>query len=1776
MCDTNTKAVLELWKFNVQGSSGDYISIGDGNFETYSFSGRDSVSTNIYRYCMNKGNYKLRLGSSSRLGWPQGAYLEMYLYDELNNRVSIGRRTLHDITNMYIPFSTTLDLPKEDKEWFVYVGQSEPAADWTNTPGSASAEWQSYHLENGVGPAVDRPVWFIKRQVQINSIDNQVQSYELSVYCRSGVVVYVNNKEIYRANVVDQPVTSNSTITGGSSSPYWHHVTGLRTDWNPGVNNLAIAVVNTPANRNITIDANVRLYFSLSSDSFPRTEGLEVIASNARTGYPASNLIDSDYNTYTLMSRPADVNSTVYWDVHFLHDSSELINYYCVVVNPVAARYDPVMWTVYGSNVRSDDMEQWTELQSVKHVKWTVRGQPGCFYMPTVNQAYRYYRFELQENAGQVPDNLYSLGELELYTMHIAGMNDIDLSYSPNTITAYYGFPLNSMQPTQPSFRQCYTTPALPSGISIDANTGVISGTPVAAMEMTTYSVTCVNPRGTVRMTTVTITIQQCAAPNLPFILDIPNVGAYGSNNRMELKSGGSTIMSVNSFANFNSHQYTVCGQPSFYSLTLQTEDNGRSDRYVIVRLADNRELFRMPFPSLMSSNSHEFYPFYSVDASSSWRYQYGEQPLEGWEVNNGTDTWATAEAGNFPATESIAQYYTTTFTVSDTTKFVAVETQLRQQAGVIVRLNGQLIMMSNIPVGSVANTTLASAQYVVAQVRKNSNANRNLLQATNVLAVEIHRGATIPSTNVFQVKFLLLPDNQPRMMEGSVRSTVEGIAEHPVSMAMDQNSNTYYEHRGICEGTDLIWSYDGASQHYINKYWMSIGYICTNMLPTSWNLYGSRDGSSWTLLDVKSGITWSNLVETNVYSFANNNNYALFKIHVTQCQGTRLSETCPYTGLHVNAISFGVGAADYTNVCEAADGFNSVPSGSYSYADCDSDHSGYRRRLCQGTTFGSVESFCTVSAPSSFSYPQEAYELVRDAEVSPAIEPTIVCADCTFSVSPSFPTGLVLDENSGVISGTPVNETQSTAYTITAMNVAGSMSVVLNLLSTNETVHCYVDLLNGWESTAVNETAIKNCPNLVDYEGNMTRTCMPGSPAVWGPVVNNCVLLLPNITLLNSTFTFMKNQQIEPIVPIVTGSQITSRTIFPILPAGLYFNPLTAEISGKPTQRISSTIFTITVTNNNGQATATLTITVSAYTCPADGSWPETDSGDTAYRTCTTNMEGDWYRVCSAGMPPAWQQEVNQCKYTRPVVTYASSTFALQLNAQVNIQPTSTQGYITNWSLAGTLPSGLTFQNGVISGTPNQETAVVSVTVTASNPDKMTQVMLSFSVSIYSCAASGVWPTTMAGQTATRECENVQLMEGSMTRACRSTSNGATWDEVVDTCKYKAPAIVYPVSTITARKGEPIQMVTPTLNNQIDSITISPQLPAGLAFHSQSGAISGTPTGDASSQAYTVHASNRDASTDVILQITVSVAACAASGVWELTERGEEAYAWCEGAAGIQVRVCGNPTDTNPVWKQVDTSGCVSKPEDQKPGEGQSFVRFTLQLGSVTSAGWNAKAYAAVRRVLATGLASQNVRQSDIMIESYGEGTFSALATGIVLNMRVATGLENGETMKAAITTLTTTTLTTMLRQSGVAALGMATPSVVESSFKITKYSLFNKLASTLVILIVVVVVLAILLGVYFFVRKGGKNDKKHGHDRLRQSNRAGTRTHKTLEESSSKKKSKRYEEEEEKPRKKKSKRYEEEEEEKPRKKKTPRYEEEEEKPRKKKSKSKKYDDSD
>lgn len=60
--------------------------------------------------------------------------------------------------------------------------------------------------------------------------------------------------------------------------------------------------------------------------------------------------------------------------------------------------------------------------------------------------------------------------------------------------------------------------------------------------------------------------------------------------------------------------------------------------------------------------------------------------------------------------------------------------------------------------------------------------------------------------------------------------------------------------------------------------------------------------------------------------------------------------------------------------------------------------------------------------------------------------------------------------------------------------------------------------------------------------------------------------------------------------------------SIFPALPAGLMFNPSTAEITGAPTVALPSTQFTITATNSSGSDSCTFNLTVVSEELPCDG----------------------------------------------------------------------------------------------------------------------------------------------------------------------------------------------------------------------------------------------------------------------------------------------------------------------------------------------------------------------------------------------------------------------------------------------------------------------------------------------------------------------------------------------------------------------------------------------
>ena len=191
------------------------------------------------------------------------------------------------------------------------------------------------------------------------------------------------------------------------------------------------------------------------------------------------------------------------------------------------------------------------------------------------------------------------------------------------------------------------------------------------------------------------------------------------------------------------------------------------------------------------------------------------------------------------------------------------------------------------------------------------------------------------------------------------------------------------------------------------------------------------------------------------------------------------------------------------------------------------------------------------------------------------------------WSISPALPTGLVFDENTGEISGTPtILQTTPATYTITATNSGGTDTAIISL-------------------------------SVVDA--------------------------LPSISYSTTVFDLIVDETMNSITPSNSGGAVTSWSISPGVPTGLNFNTATGELSGTPTIESPSQAYTVTATNSGGTDTATLTIEVLPFatlTSSVEGISDVTNSTITPI-TFTHTINGDT-------SSPSWTTGVSQASTMR------------------------------------------------------------------------------------------------------------------------------------------------------------------------------------------------------------------------------------------------------------------------------------------------------------------------------------------------------------------------------------------------------------------------------------------------------------------------------------------------------------------------------------------------
>ncbi len=531
------------------------------------------------------------------------------------------------------------------------------------------------------------------------------------------------------------------------------------------------------------------------------------------------------------------------------------------------------------------------------------------------------------------------------------------------------------------------------------------------------------------------------------------------------------------------------------------------------------------------------------------------------------------------------------------------------------------------------------------------------------------------------------------------------------------------------------------------------------------------------------------------------------------------------------------------------------------------------------------------------------------------------VPATGAYSISPAIGNGLSFNANTGSISGTPTAVAEAVTYIITATNSAGMNSamvtITVNAALAAPSISASLSTLAATTATAIADITIENNGGAVPATGaysispaignglsfNANTGSISGTPTAVANAVTyiitatnsagmnsamvtitvNATLAAPSISASLSTLAATAGTTIADITITNNGGAVPATGAYSISPAignGLSFDANTGSISGTPTAVAEAVAYIITATNSAGMNSAMVTITVNAaLAAPSISASLSTLAATTATAIADITIENNGGAVPATGA----------------------------------------------YSISPAIGNGLSFNanTGSISGTPTAVANAVTYIITATNSAGMNSAMVTITVNAALAAPSiSASLSTLAATTATAIADITIENNGGAVPATGAYSispaigNGLSFNantgSISGTPTAVAEAVTY-IITATNSAGMNSAMVTITVNaalaapsisaslstlaattaTAIADITIennggavpatgaysiSPAIGNGLSFNANTGSISGTPTAVANAVTYIITATNSAGMNSAMVTITVNATLAAPS----------------------------------------------------------------------------------------------------------------------------------------------------------------------------------------------------------------------------------------------------------------------------------------------------------
>lgn len=364
-----------------------------------------------------------------------------------------------------------------------------------------------------------------------------------------------------------------------------------------------------------------------------------------------------------------------------------------------------------------------------------------------------------------------------------------------------------------------------------------------------------------------------------------------------------------------------------------------------------------------------------------------------------------------------------------------------------------------------------------------------------------------------------------------------------------------------------------------------------------------------------------------------------------------------------------------------------------------------------QGGSTAATVVFTVVDVPpTAFSYVDIDAVYFISREIEPNVPIIQAGALQGFSYDKFLPNGLILDKDTGIISGTPRARVDRSRYTITTANSGGKISASI-----------YITVVD--------------------------------------PPPSNFTYLIPS-----PIYTI--DQNIDANAPLVSG-RVDRYTVEPTLPLGLEIDHLTGVITGTPSEFVEPSLFTVSAINSGGATMTAINLTIvdlppyDLTYSPSSAVYvinklvsnaPSVKGGRVVrYQITPALSQGLVFDIKTGvigGTPSASAQTTN---YTitasnsggetsavvsiqvieKPIIGYSESDMVLTVMDEITpIVPTTSGSKADRWSVSPALVQGLTLKSdGSISGTPTRTAPRTSYTIIASNAAGSSSLKLALSV---------------------------------------------------------------------------------------------------------------------------------------------------------------------------------------------------------------------------------------------------------------------------------------------------------------------------------------------------------------------------------------------------------------------------------------------------------------